>query len=114
VVPVSEKHEINNRPLIHSPEKGKQNQTFVLMKHRRCFSMKKSRCLHSLTLEYNICREHTIRHMCHTQGILKPRKFLTKFNTTLITDEVVSCLRTIVNQVVDNEDNRLGQKIPNF
>jgi len=107
VVVLSEKRDINHRLLIDPKRKEKQNQTYVLMKHRRCYSMKKPSCLHSLTLEYNICREHTIRHMCQTQNIFKRRKFLTKFRNTRLIDEVASCLKTIVNTIVNSEENRL-------
>jgi len=104
---LSEKSYINNRSLIRSKRNEKSNQTYVVMKHRRSYSMKKLPCLHSLTLEYNICREHTIRHMCHTQNITKQRKFLTKFSKTRLIDEVANCLKTIVNNIVNTEENRL-------
>jgi hypothetical protein len=109
IVVLSEKHDINTRSLTRPKRKEKLNQTYVLMKHRRCYSMKKIPCLHSLTLEYNICREHTIRHMCHTQDILKRRKFLNKFHQTRLIDEVANCLKTIVNNIVNNEENRLEE-----
>jgi len=107
IVLLSEKPYINNRSLIRSKRIEKSNQTYVVMKHRRSYSMKKLPCLHSLTLEYNICREHTIRHMCHTQNITKQRKFLTKFSKTRLIDEVANCLKTIVNNIVNTEENRL-------
>jgi len=108
-----EKPYINNRSLIRSKRSEKPNQTYVVMKHRRCYSMKKLPCLHSLTLEYNICREHTIRHMSHTQNITKRRKFLTKFSKTRLIDEVASCLKTIVNNIVNSEENRLEKQKDN-
>ncbi len=110
VVLLTEKHDYHQRSLVNSKRKEKQNQTYVLMKHRRCYSMKKPPCLHSLTLEYNICREHTIRHLSHKQDITKRRKFLTKFHNTRLIDEVANCLKTIVNNIVDREDNRLDTK----
>jgi hypothetical protein len=91
---------------VRSKVKEKTNQTYALMKHRRCYSLKKSTCLHSLTLEYNICREHTIRHLSKTEDILKRRRFLRKFSKTRLIDEIANCLRTIVNQIVDNEENK--------
>lgn len=107
VVVLLEKSNKSQRTLIPSKEKGKQNQTYVLMKHRKCYLMKKTLRLHSLTLEYNICRENTIRQMCHTQNILKRRKFLTKSHKIRFIDEISTCLRTIVNHIVNSEDNRL-------
>jgi hypothetical protein len=94
---------IPKRPAI----KEKQSNTYVLMKHRRCYSNRHPPCLHSLSLEYNICREHTIRHMCHTQGILNRRKFKPKLNKCNLIDEVALCLKTIVNHIVDFETDRL-------
>ncbi|CAF4282687.1 unnamed protein product [Rotaria sp. Silwood2] len=102
---LSDKSDTNHRSLINSKEKEKQNQTYVIMKHRRCYLMKKTYRLHSLTIEYNICREHTIRQMCHTQDIIKRRKFLTKFNQIQFIDEIANCLRTIVNHIVNSDDN---------
>ncbi|CAF4740702.1 unnamed protein product, partial [Rotaria socialis] len=99
------KSHTDHRLLKHSKGKGKQNQTYVLMKHRRCYLMKRNSRLHSLTLEYNICREHTIRQMCLTQNILKQRKFLAKFHSTRFIDDITICLRTIVNQIVNSEEN---------
>jgi len=43
--------------------------------------------------------------MCHTQDIFKQRKFLTKFHNRRLIDEVANCLKTIVNHIVDSEDN---------
>ncbi|CAF1104089.1 unnamed protein product [Rotaria sordida] len=108
---LSDKSDINHRSLINSKGKEKQNQTYVIMKHRRCYLMKKTFRLHSLTLEYNICREHTLRQMCHTQDILKPRKFLTKFHQIQFNNEIANCLRTIVNYIINSEDNS-DQSIP--
>jgi hypothetical protein len=68
--------------------------------------MKKISYSHSLTIEYNICREHTIRYMSHTQEIEKRRKFFNKFHNTRLIDEVANCLKTIVNHIVDVEENR--------
>jgi len=111
IVILSEKRNINppqSSSVIpkHPIPKEKQANTYVLMKHRRCYSTHSPPCLHSLSLEYNICREHTIRHMCHTHKVLKRRKFKPKSNT-LISIEAAECLKTIVNQVVNNEENRL-------
>ncbi|CAF0942458.1 unnamed protein product [Rotaria sp. Silwood1] len=105
ILVLSDKSDINHQSLINSKGKEKSNQTYVIMKHRRCYLMKKTYRLHSLTVEYNICREHTIRQMCHTQDILKRRKFLTKFNQIQFIDEIANCLRTIVNHIIDSEDN---------
>jgi outer membrane biosynthesis protein TonB len=101
--PSSSSSTITKRPIL----KEKQTNTYVLMKHRRCYSTKIPQCLHSLTLEYNICREHTIRHMCHTQEISKRRKFKPKSNIIRLVDEAADCLKTIVNDVVKMEENRL-------
>jgi hypothetical protein len=92
----------------------KSTNTYVLMKHRRCYSIQSPPCLHSLTLEYNICREHTIRHMCHTQRVLKRRKFIPKPKKLLLIEEVANCLKTIVNHVIDIEENRLEIAKYNF
>jgi hypothetical protein len=64
------------------------------MKHRRCYSSRNPPCLHPVTLEYNICREHTIRHMCHTQGIHNRRKVKPKATKWNLIDEVALCLKT--------------------
>ena len=110
IVVLSEKRNTNPQPpsaiTKHPLPKEKQTSTFVLMKHRRCYSNRFSPCLHSLTLEYNICREHTIRHMCHTYGITQRRRFQPKRNTLRLIDDVAKCLKTVVNDVVTMEDNR--------
>ncbi|CAF2402549.1 unnamed protein product [Rotaria sp. Silwood2] len=90
----------------HPKFREKQTHTYVLMKHRRCFSSRNPLCLHSLTLEYAICQEHTIRRMCKTQAIVKRQKFQPKFKILRLVDEVSRCLKTIVNDIVDIEDNR--------
>jgi hypothetical protein len=107
IVLITDKRETNHRrSLVQSKRKEKHNQTYVIMKHRRCYSMKKPSYSHSLTLEYNICREHTIRYMSHTQEIEKRRNFLNKFHNTRLIDEVANCLKTIVNNIVNAEENR--------
>jgi hypothetical protein len=107
LVLLPENHDNKQRALIHSEENEKRYRSYVLMKNRRTYSLKKPPCLHSLTLEYNVCRENTIRQMCHTQDILKRRKFLIEFHKTRLIDEVADCLRTIVNHVVNSGENRL-------
>jgi hypothetical protein len=77
------------------------------MKHRRCYSVQYPPCLHSLAIEYSICREHTIRHMCGTQRILKKRKPIPKPTVLRLHDEVAVCLKTIVNNIVNLEEKRL-------
>ncbi len=106
LVLLPENRDNKQQELIHSKEK--RYRSYVLMKHRRNYSLKKPPCLHSLTLEYNVCRENTIRQMCHTQDILKRRKFLRKFHKTRLIDEVADCLRTIVNHIVNSGENRLA------
>jgi hypothetical protein len=109
IVLITDKQETNNHPRsssVQSKRKEKHNQTYIIMKHRRFYSRRKSPYSHPLTLEYNICREHTTRYMSHTQEIEKRRKFLKKFHNTRLIDEVANCLKTIVNQIVDAEDNR--------
>jgi hypothetical protein len=96
----------NHRSLINSKRKEKQNQMYILMKHRRCYSIKKKSCLHSLTLEYNICREHTIRQMSHTNDYKKRRKPFKIYSNTRLIDEVANCLKMVVNNIVDNEENK--------
>jgi hypothetical protein len=91
----------------HPKNKEKQPNTYVLMKHRRCYAVKYPPCLHSLSVEYSICREHTIRQMCHTQDIFKRRKFKPNSDIIRLIDEVANCLKTIVNDVVDMEEKRL-------
>ena len=86
--------------------KEKQASTYVLMKHRRCFLTRHPPCLHSSTLEYNICREHTIRHMCRTPMINKRRKIPAISNKNHLINQVAICLKTIVNQIVQNEESR--------
>ncbi|CAF5138008.1 unnamed protein product, partial [Rotaria sp. Silwood1] len=90
----------------HSKSTEKQTHTYVLMKHRRCFSSRNPLCLHSLTLEYMICREHTIRRMCKTQGILKRQNIQPKLTELRLIDEVSKCLKTIINDIVDMEEYR--------
>ncbi|CAF3953011.1 unnamed protein product [Adineta steineri] len=109
IVLLTEKCNTNHRSTICLKEKEKNYQSYVLIKHRRFYSLKKPLCLHSLILEYNICREHTIRHMCQTQDILKRRKFITKFSKTRLVDEVADCLRTIVNDIINSEENNSDQ-----
>jgi hypothetical protein len=98
----SSSSEIIKRPVA----KEKPSNTYVLMKHRRCYSFRYPPCLHPLTLEYNICREHTIRHMCHTQGTLNRRKLKPKPNEHRLSDDVAMCLKTVVNRVVEIEEDR--------
>ena len=127
IVVLSEKREPNPEPLPSSSStvassskptslsvipkrpanKEKPNYTYVLMKHRRCYGSRHPPCLHPLSLEYNICREHTIRHMCHTQGIHKRRKFKPKPMQWNLIDEVALCLKTVINNVVEIEEDRL-------
>jgi hypothetical protein len=125
IVVLSEKRDINPQPsssssssssaIIKRPiPKEKPTNTYVLMRHRRCYSIQSPPCLHSLTLEYNICREHTIRHMCRTQRVLRRRKFKPKSKKILLIDEVAKCLKTIVNHVIDIEENRLELTKNNF
>ncbi|CAF0797332.1 unnamed protein product [Rotaria sp. Silwood1] len=90
----------------HSKSTEKQTHTYVLMKHRRCFSGRNPLCLHSLTLEYMICREHTIRRMCKTQGILKRQNIQPKLTALRLIDEVSKCLKTIINDIVNMEEYR--------
>jgi hypothetical protein len=99
------------KSLIH---KEKQANVFVLMKHRRCYSIIYPPCLHSLILEYNICREHTIRHMCHTQKISNRRKYKRQTSVFKSIDAVASCLKSIVNSIVNKEENRLVMKKVHF
>ncbi|CAF0719244.1 unnamed protein product [Adineta steineri] len=47
--------------------------------------------------------------MCQTQDILKRRKFITKFSKTRLVDEVADCLRTIVNDIINSEENNSDQ-----
>jgi hypothetical protein len=129
IVLLSEKRDINPQPSSSSSlsslssstvitkrpiPKEKPTNTYVLMKHRRCYSIQSQPCLHSLALEYNICREHTIRHMCRTQRVLKRRKFKPKSKKLLLIDEIAKCLKTIVNQIIDTEENRLELLKNNF
>lgn len=88
----------------------KQAHTYVVMKHRRCFSMKSPLCLHSLTLEYNICREHTLRRMFKKKGTLKRQKLVPKLKMPTIIEDVAYCLKAIVNDIVDIEDNMIFSK----
>ncbi|CAF0904277.1 unnamed protein product [Adineta ricciae] len=87
------------------PRKKKPTPTYVLMKHRRCYSIRYPPCLHSLTLEYNICREHTIRQMCHTQGPLKRNGFHSKSTPLSIIEAVAKCLKATVNAIIVTEEN---------
>ncbi|CAF1500693.1 unnamed protein product, partial [Adineta steineri] len=86
--------------------KEKQTHTYILMKHRRCYAVRNPPCLHALTLEYNICREHTIRHMCHTQKIFKRRNFKIKLHARSLINEIARCLKKVVNKIVNLEENR--------
>ncbi len=111
IVVLSEKPNINPQPSSssitkHPTPKEKPLHKYVLMKHRRCYSINNPTCLHSLTLEYNICRERTIRHMCQTHDILKRRILKPKLNRLSSIYEVAKCLKTIVNDVVNMEENR--------
>ena len=103
---VVEKREKNPRTFGRSKRDEKSNKTYALMKHRPFFSMRKSSCLHALTLEYNICREHTIRHISHTEHIDKHRRSISLSPRTRLIDEVANCLKTVVNQIVDTEEFR--------
>jgi hypothetical protein len=119
IVVLLEKRDINPKPSSSSAAtataaavtkcpivKEKPTKRYILMKHRCCYAIRLPPCLHALTLEYNICREHTIRQMCHTQGILKRRKFKPKSDKLLLIDEAANCLKTVVNHIVDIEENR--------
>ena len=83
-----------------SPAKEEVRQVYIFMKHRRSYSPKEPTCLHSLSVEYQICREHTIRHMSHTQEILKRRRIRTKLNVGRMIDVIGACLKDIVNNIV--------------
>ena len=84
---------------------SKPNRIYVLMKHRRCYARQESPCLHSLTLEYNICCEHTIRQMSQTQTMNKRHRRSVIVDRTRLKDEIARCLRTVVNQIVHNEEH---------
>ena len=86
------------------PRKKIPTPTYILMKHRRCYSIRYPPCLHPLTLEYNICREHTIRQMCHTQGPLKRKRFHSKSTPLSIIEAVAKCLKAAVNAIIATED----------
>ena len=89
----------------------KPSRTFVLMKHRRCFSSKRVVCLHSLTVEYNACQEHTIRHMSRTHGTIRQRRrFPPITDTWRLIDEIATCLKCIVNTIVNDEDHRYTER----
>ncbi|CAF2059941.1 unnamed protein product [Rotaria magnacalcarata] len=110
IVILSEKADANSQPSTsttkHSTFIEKQAHRYVVMKHRRYFSMRHSLCLHSLTLEYKICREDAVRHICKTQGPLKRRKIKSKLKLLTFIDDIANCLKTIINDIVDIEDNR--------
>lgn len=77
---------------------------YIFMKHRRSYSSQQPTCLHSLSAEYQICREHTIRHMSRTQKTLKRRKPGQKLNADRSIDLIGECMKGIVNSVVSDED----------
>ncbi|CAF3379496.1 unnamed protein product [Rotaria socialis] len=112
IVILSEKMDVNSQPSTstsitkHSTSIEKQAHRYVVMKHRRYFSMRHSLCLHSLTLEYNICREYTVRRICKTQGAVKGRKIKSKLKLLTFIDDIANCLKIIINDIVDMEDNR--------
>ncbi|UJR31027.1 hypothetical protein I4U23_018536 [Adineta vaga] len=114
----SEKHDTtNHRPVTQTKTKEKPFQNYISIKHRRVYSLKKPFSFHTLTLEYDLCRENMIRLMCNTQSITKRRSFLEEFHKTRLIDEVADCLRIIVNDIVDSEDNSAQSslicKLPN-
>ncbi|CAF0870042.1 unnamed protein product [Adineta ricciae] len=93
------------------PRKKKPTPTYVLMKHRRCYSIRYPPCLHPLTLEYNICREHTIRQMCHTQGPVNWKRFHSKSTPLSIIEVVASCLKATVNAIIVTEENEESRNL---
>lgn len=97
------KRERTTRSSTRTKRDQKSNKTYALMKHRSFYSTKKSPCLHALTLEYNISREHTIRQISRTEHIDKRRTVSQTFSRTRLIDEVANCLKTIVNQIVDHD-----------
>lgn len=109
VVPVEKPDEnlqtSSSLPAVNATPVSKEKSTYiyVLMKHRRCYSMSNPPCSHPLTLEYNICREHTIRHMCHTNNIVKRQKIKPKTNSKYLIVEVSKCLKFVVNEIVHKE-----------
>ena len=107
----SDKRETPAKPLAERlTVKGTSNRNCVVIKHRRFFALKRSPALHSLTLEYNICRERFIRHMSRTQHTFQRRTNPATCDERRLIDEIAHCLRTTVNQIVDNEGNRLGHR----
>lgn len=113
VVP-AEKRDTTAKPPSSSSDrsivKEKSNRNYLVMKHRRFYSLKRSPALHSMTLEYNICRERMIRHMSRTQDNVKRRANQAKSDERRLIDEISHCLRTTINQLIDSEENRLEQK----
>ncbi|CAF1004895.1 unnamed protein product [Adineta ricciae] len=94
-----------HRSVVQHKTKEKPSQNYISIKYRRTYSLKKPFSCHALTLEYDICREHMIRLMCNTQDTCKRRKYLNEFQKTRLIDEVADCLRTVVNDIIDNENN---------
>ena len=88
-----------------TPMKKKSvGHAYIFMKHRQGYSSTQPTYLHSLSAEYQICREHTIRHMSHTQKTLKRRKAGQKVNAGRSIDLIDECLKAIANSVVSDAD----------
>ena len=96
----------HSSPVVTSAPTKKESvaHAYIFMKHRRSYSSKQPTSLHSLSAEYQICREHTIRHMSHTQKTLKRRKTRQRINTGRSIDLIGECLKGIVNSIVSDED----------
>jgi len=96
IVPVVEP----KQPVEHVEIVEKKATKFVLMKTRSFYSLRKPICLHSLTLEYGICRKEMLKKkfqcLTLTQRTDQPRR---------LTDEIAHCIRTIVNEIDENEEN---------
>ncbi|CAF0939973.1 unnamed protein product [Didymodactylos carnosus] len=102
-----------------SPVKEKLTRAYVSMKHRRSFCNKQQRSLQSLTLEYAICKEQTIRQMCRTNKQKRRRKkvILTttnKLNKLLFTNknnEIVSCINNIIDSMVYDKESEVIENV---
>jgi len=89
------------KKFLQSNEHLKTTPTSIFMKQRNDFLLKKPSYSHSFTLEYNICRQQMIQKLNKTKIYSKP----TSCSLRLI-DEVANCLKTIVNQIIEQEDSQ--------
>lgn len=80
-----------------------------LMKTRGCFTFRRPMCLHALTLEYRICRNAALKEKFPSTSQSERKCSRSNDQPRRLIEEIAHCIRTVVNEIVAKEENRLVQ-----